>query len=148
MDEVGKILPSLFRKQIRREEPHLLEVLQPLWPRIAGKTMAQHSQPAVFASGVLTLNTDCPAWNAQMRQMAEQIRSRINGFLGQPVVRKLRIKKVAEAGLFAAPGLPCGATAPVPAANAMDTAAIADPELAAALANSYAKYFTPRTRRN
>ena len=96
MDEIGKILPSLFRKQICRAEPHLLEILLPLWPRIAGKTMAQHSQPALFASGVLTLTTDCATWGTQLRHMTEEIRAEINGFLGQPIVKKLRIKTMIQ----------------------------------------------------
>ena len=50
MDEIGKVLPALFKKQIGRSEPHLLEILTPLWPRIVGRIMAEHSQPAAFAS--------------------------------------------------------------------------------------------------
>ena len=148
MDEIGKILPSLFRKQIRRAEPHLLEILLPLWPRIAGKTMAQHSQPAFFASGVLTLATDCATWGTQLRQMTEEIRAEINGFLGQPIVKKLRIKTVTQPDLFSPPRRSRGAALPAPplAEQAMDTDSIADPEIASALASSYAKYFN-RPRR-
>lgn len=148
MDEIGKILPSLFRKQIRREEPRLLEILLPLWPRIAGKTLAQHSQPALYASGMLTLATDCATWGAQLRQMSEEIRATINGFLGQPIVKKLRIKTVAQPGLFYPPRLSsvAGSPVPPPLIQAMGTDSIADPEVASALATSYAKYFN-RPRR-
>ncbi|MFZ0959512.1 MAG: DUF721 domain-containing protein [Terriglobia bacterium] len=148
MDEIGKILPSLFRRQIRREDPHLLEILLPLWPRIAGKTMAQHSQPALFASGVLTLATDCATWGTQLRQMTEEIRAEINGFLRQPVVRKLKIKTVTQPGLFSPARPSRGTPPPTPprVEHAMDTASIADPEIASALAASYAKYFN-RPRR-
>jgi hypothetical protein len=148
VDEIGKLLPTLFRKQIRRAEPHLLEILLPLWPRIAGKTMAQHSQPTFFASGVLTLTTDCPTWGTQLRHMTEEIRAEINGFLGQPIVKKLRIKTVSQPGLFSPPRplrefVP---SAPLLVEQAMDTDRIADPEIATALASSYAKYFN-RPRR-
>ena len=148
MDEIGKILPSLFRKQIRRAEPHLLEILLPLWPRIAGKTMAQHSQPALFASGVLTVAADCPTWGAQLRQMTEEIRAEINGFLGQAIVKKLRIKTVTQPRPLSPPRLSPETALPPPALveQPMDTAAIADPEIASALATSYAKYFN-RPRR-
>jgi hypothetical protein len=144
VDDIGKILPSLFRKQIRREEPHLVEILLPLWPRIAGKTMAQHSQPAIFASGVLTLTADCATWGTQLRHMTEEIRAGINGFLGQPLVKKLRIKTAPQPSLFSPPR-PLRETArPVPARTekALDTASIEDPEIASKLADSYAKYFT------
>jgi hypothetical protein len=147
VDDIGKILPSLFKKEIRRDEPHLLEILQPLWPRITGKPMAQHSQPVSFAAGVLTVTTDCPTWNAQMRHMTEDIRCGINGFLGQSIVKKLRIKKVNQAGLFSAPGMNRESASPeFKVSNPpMDTTSITDPEIASALADSYAKYFsTPR----
>ena len=148
MEQIGKLLPGLFKKQIRRTEPHLLEILVPLWPRIAGKSMAQHSQPAYFASGVLTLATDCVAWGTELGKMTEEIRAEINSFLGQPIVKKLRIKMVTQLSLFFPPR-PSSGTAPRGSAadeRAMDTAPIADPAIAATLASSYAKYFT-RLRR-
>jgi hypothetical protein len=150
VDEVGKVLPALFKKQMRRDEPHLLEILLPLWPRIAGKAIAQHSQPASFDGGVLTLTTDCATWGAQLRHMAEEMRKGINGFLGQPIVRKLRIKKGNPSSLFAPPTTRRGTirTVPRPAGKMVDTAAIADREIASTLENSYAKYFTRPGREN
>jgi hypothetical protein len=148
MDEIGKLLPALFEKQIGRTEPHLLEILNPLWPRIAGKPMAQHSQPALFASGVLTLHTDCAAWDKQLRYMGEEIRAKINGFLGQPIVKKVRIRTITQPGLFSPPRDAQGTARPAPpvAEKGMNTDCIADPEVALALASSYAKYFS-RPRR-
>jgi hypothetical protein len=148
MDEIGKVLPILFRKQLRRTEPHLLEILPPLWPRIAGKTMAQHSQPAGFAMGVLTLAADSTAWSTQLRHMSEQIRAEINRFLGQAIVKKLRIKTVTQANLFSSspPAHGIAAPTPSPRVQAMATDSIADPEIAMAVASSYAKYFN-RPRR-
>ena len=148
VDEIGTILPSWFRKEIRRADSHLLDILLPLWPRIAGKTMAQHSQPALFASGVLTVTTDCATWGTQLRHMTEDIRAQINGFLGCPVVKKLRIKTVATPSLFSPPRPQRETAPPAPAMReqVMDTTAIADPEIAAALATSYAKYFERQRR--
>jgi hypothetical protein len=143
VDEIGKILPSLFRKQIRRTDPRLLEILQPLWPRIVGKTMAQHSQPAQFSSSALTLATDSATWTTQLQHMTEEIRAEINSFLGQAVVKKLRIKTVTQPGLFFAP--PLARETVVPPApqiqGEVDTSAVSDPATAAVLASSYAKYF-------
>ena len=143
MDEVGKLLPALFRKQVRRLEPRLLEILLPLWPRIAGKTMAQHSKPTCFASGVLTLATDGAAWGTALRHMTTEIRAEINGFLGQPVVKKLRINTVIQPDLFSFPSPPRRTALPAPLLGnqVMDTTSIADREIASALASSYAKYF-------
>jgi hypothetical protein len=144
VDEIGKLLPTLFRKQIGRAEPHLLEILVPLWPRITGKIMAQHSQPALFASGVLTLHTDSATWGTQLRQMTEEIRTEINAFLGKAVVKKLRIKTVTQHGLFSStrPARRAVPTVPFSTGRAMNTDSIADPEIAAALESSFAKYFS------
>ncbi len=133
---------------MRRAEPHVLEILLPLWPRIAGKSMAQHSHPAFFASGVLTLATDCATWGTQLRLMTEEIRSEINGFLGQPIVKKLRIKTANQRELFSRPGVSRASAPPMlaPLRQALGTDSIADPEVATALASSYAKYFN-RPRR-
>ena len=148
MDEIGKLLPALFTRQIRCGEPRLLEILLPLWPRVVGKLMAQHSRPALFASGVLTLEADCAAWGTQLRHLTQEVRVGINTYLGQPMVKKLRIRTVNHLGLFS-PSRHSRRTAP-PAPRlreeTMDTAGIADLEIAAALANSYAKYFNrPRS---
>ena len=143
MDEIGKLLPSLFRKQIGRAEPHLLEILIPLWPRIAGNIIAQHSQPSLYASGVLTLHADSATWGTQLRYMTEEIRAEINGFLGRPIVKKLRIKTVPQSDLFSPTRRSRGTALPATpvAEKPMETDSIADPEIASALLSSYAKYF-------
>ena len=143
MDELGKVLPSLFRKQLRRPEPYFLEVLLPLWPRIVGKSMAQHSHPALFEGGVLTLTTDCATWSKQLRFMAEEIRAEINGYLGQVMVKKLKVTTATQPGLFSSPwAARAGAPHAPPAKQPVNTDGIADPEIAATLASSYAKYFS------
>jgi len=131
-----------------RAEPQVLGILVPLWPRIAGKTMAQHSQPARFDSGVLTLAADCAMWGTQLQHMTEDIRTGINRYLGQPVVKKLRVKTVPQSSLFSPPP-PRRATpvlAPPVMPPAMDLKSVADREIASTLAESYAKYFN-RPRR-
>jgi predicted nucleic acid-binding Zn ribbon protein len=146
VDEIGTILPALFRKQIGRAEPNMLGILVSLWPRIAGRMMAEHSQPARFDSGVLTLAADCATWGTQLQHMTEDIRAGINRYLGQPLVKKLRVKTMTCPSLFSPPQ-PLRKTAlPVPPAADMDVKSIADREVASALANSYAKYFS-RPRR-
>jgi hypothetical protein len=145
--EIGKLLPVLFKKQIRRAEPHLLEILVPLWPRIVGRTMAQHTRPAHFDLSTLTLHADCPTWGTQLRHMTDEIRTTVNGFLGQAIVKKLRIKTVTQPDLFSTSRRADRATLPsLPVDVAMVTDAIVDPEIAATLASSYAKYFNrPRS---
>lgn len=115
MEEIGKLLPGVLREQVRRSGPRLIEILDPLWRRVAGKAMAQHCRPVAFDAGTLTLATDCPTWSAQLRQMAEEIRAKVNSFLGDPVVKKLRILKVARLDVSdAASRRPEAALAPEP----------------------------------
>jgi hypothetical protein len=80
--------------------------------------------------------------------MTEEIRAQVNDFLGQAIVKKLRIKTVTQPDQFSPPPRAHETVppAPPPAELAMVTDAIADPEIAAALASSYAKYFNrPRS---
>ena len=97
---------------------------------------------------MLTLNADCATWEKQLRHMTEEIRARINGFLGQPIVKKVRIKTVPAARpIFLRQAARATRSLRRTAARkSMNTDGIADPEIAAALANSYAKYFN-RPRR-
>jgi len=146
VDEIGKILPALFRKQIRRDEPRLIEILSPLWPRIVGRPMAEHSRPALFQAGVLTLAADSSTWSTQLAHLTEEIRAGVNAFLGVPVVKKLRVKTVGQPSLFAPPRPKAGAPATPIEGPPMDTTPIVDHEVAMALATSHAKYFS-RPRR-
>lgn len=142
VQEVGKILPVLFRRQVQRADPQLIEILAPLWSRVAGKAIARHSRPITFESGTLTLLTSCPSWATQLRNMAEEIRAEINGFLGGAAVKKLRVQL--------APDLEPAATRPaarefiVPAktgrTRAADGWAKLDPETARILERPFAKY--------
>jgi predicted nucleic acid-binding Zn ribbon protein len=94
MEEISKILPLIFRDQVRRDNPRVIEILAPLWTQVAGKPMARHSKPVAFEEGILTLESDCSTWSAQLRLMAEEIKAEINGYLGTSVIRKLRVRYV------------------------------------------------------
>ncbi len=115
-----------------------------MWSRAVGRAMAQHSRPVSFEFGTLTLHTDCPTWGRQLRQMTEEIRAKVNGFLGQAIVKRLRIKTVPHLQTVL-DAVKERATEP-PGISSADMAmirdSIADPEIASALASSYAKYFS------
>jgi hypothetical protein len=104
MEEISKILPHIFRGQVRRSNPRVVDILAPLWPLVAGKPMARHSRPVAFEDGLLTLESDCTAWSAEMRRMADDILAQINRYLGVPAVRKLKVCFVP--GSFTAAPLP------------------------------------------
>ena len=91
MEEIGKILPKVLKPQFSRMEPPVVEVLGPLWTQVAGKVLAKQCRPTAFSAGTLTLSTTDPDWAGPLSQMAEEIRTHVNKFLGRPVVRHVRI---------------------------------------------------------
>ncbi len=94
MDEVGKILPAVFKPHVRHGELPVAEILAPLWPRVVGKAMARQCRPAAFSRGTLTVVAESESWSLQLQQMAEVIRAEINTFLGGPVVRRLLVRQI------------------------------------------------------
>jgi len=144
MDEIAKVLSSVLKRQVHRVDPPLVEILVPLWPKVVGAAIAQQSQPEAFAAGTLTLATADPGWAKALIAMREELRDKINAYLGGPVVRALRICKVMKL------------TRPLPSRvadrgrpEAIDPALVEwagaveklDPEIARVARLSYAKYF-------
>jgi predicted nucleic acid-binding Zn ribbon protein len=152
MEDLGSILPKALKRHLCCPTPRVLEVLGPLWTRIVGKLIAQHSTPARFAGGTLVISAYSPPWAAQLSQMAEQIRAEINDFLAAPVVRKIRVRyqPVSKpiAPVDARPAkLPMmkGLTLPPDAVRRLlwaDGRPTLDAELAAVVERSFIKYFS------
>jgi len=92
MEEIGKILPKVLKPQFARLEPPVVEVLAPLWSRVAGKVLAVECRPVAFSAGTLTLATSDPEWVEPLQRMADEIRTQVNNFLGRSVVKGLRIE--------------------------------------------------------
>lgn len=101
MEEIGNILPNVFRRHVRREDPRVTEILASLWPRIAGKLVAEHSRPVAFASGTLTLAVNSGCWAKELQHLTEEIRARVNACMGGPVVKKLRVSCASKSELRA-----------------------------------------------
>ena len=142
MEELGKILPAIWKRNAQRANPHLAEILASLWPQVVGKPLAQYCRPLGFEGGRLTLGTADPEWAVQLRPMSEEIRAEINSFLGSPAVKKLFIQHVP--GLKFAAMLSLDETAPVMPESRLplDTAGTTlDRDVARIMARSYAKYF-------
>ncbi|MGA9059697.1 MAG: DUF721 domain-containing protein [Terriglobia bacterium] len=96
MEEIGVLLPKVLKPQLSRLEPPVVEVLAPLWTRVAGKALARQCRPVAFSAGTLTLATDDADWAEPLQQMAEEIRAHVNNFLGKPVVKHIRILRVGK----------------------------------------------------
>jgi hypothetical protein len=144
VDEVGKVLPIVFKKQVERVDPRLAEILASLWARVAGQGIAQRSRPVAFAAGTLTLAAADSSWAGALAAMTDDLRSKINAFLGRPVVKAIRIR---EALNLAWP-TPAGGTnrklpGPIEPTRIDWTDAVEklDPEIARIVRLSYAKYF-------
>lgn len=99
MEEIGKILPSLFKSQLSRLEPPVAEVLAPFWTHVAGKALAEQCRPSAFRAGTLTLVTDNADWAAPIKQMAEEIRAQANKFLGRPLVKHIKVLRISNDGV-------------------------------------------------
>jgi len=92
VEEIGKVLPAIFRNYVQCLEPRVVEILAPLWPHVVGKAIAQHSRPLTFEGGLLKLATSCPSWAVQLRRMSEEIRAEVNRYLGRGVVKKVSFR--------------------------------------------------------
>lgn len=152
MEEFGKILPRVLKTHTGGERPPVLEMLAPLWLRVAGRAMAEQSRPVAFTDGTLTLATPNRCWATELRALRNEVRSAINRALGRNVVKHVRVVLASQI-----PALnPVGAesadhsrTESVP--NAVDAAsaivntlglpATLDAETRALIGRSYAKYF-------
>jgi len=143
VEEIGKLLPAVFKRQVRRNDPKVIEILAPLWARVVGKGIALQSRPTAFEAGTLTIVTSCPTWAAQLRQMSEEVRAQVNNYLGGAIVKKLRLRVILEADPVNAPAPQEKVTLegeptqePLP-----EGAAQLEPEMTGMIERSYAKYF-------
>jgi len=148
MDEVTKVLPSVFKRQMLRVDPPLVKVLTPLWSRVVGSAIAQQSRPEAFVAGTLTLVTADPTWAKALTSMREELRGKVNAYFGCPLVRAVHIRKVTKLtpprpSTAKDSGQPEGIEpGPLGWPTAMEKL---DPETARVARLSYAKYFA-RTR--
>ncbi|HLI34236.1 MAG TPA: DUF721 domain-containing protein [Terriglobia bacterium] len=152
MEEIGSILPKVFKKQALGGRMPLVEVLSVLWPRIAGKWIAQQSRPVAFSEGVLTLACYSSSWAAQLRQMSAEISAQINHLMGMPVVRKVRIRHQPEplapvGSSEAVDGAPALLTEEAGEFRSLQSEAKLDPEMARIVERSFVKYFSRNGKR-
>ncbi len=149
MEEIGKILPAVFKRRGRQGEQGILGILASLWPRVVGKPIALHSRPVAFGAGMLTLATNCPSWAVQLRYLAEEIRAEINSFLREPVVENLRVVRhatlepltPASQGVVLNPDLKAGKF------NAVGSRTDLGPETARMVERSFTRYLTRNGKR-
>ena len=98
MEEIGKSLPTIFKRHLRGGDERMVEILRALWPRVAGKGIAENSRPIAFVAGTLTLETNCASWAVQLRRISEEVRSGVNQFLGFNVVKVIQVRLASNLG--------------------------------------------------
>jgi hypothetical protein len=62
-----------------------------VWDEIVGPEVAARSQPVSLRSGVLRIQTDSPAWAAEVRYLAPELLRRANAALGRELARELEV---------------------------------------------------------
>jgi len=62
------------------------------WAEVVGERLAAESQPArLDDGGVLVVRVSTAPWAAQLRFLADEVRSLANESLGSPLIREVRI---------------------------------------------------------
>jgi hypothetical protein len=128
----------------------MMAVLTGVWPRVAGKAVAEQARPLEFSAGRLTLAVACPNWAIQLKALREEIRRALNEALGRAVVRQVRVKQVSHDDVGARAAARVEETAPISAKWIdPDLPALAqlEPQLREIVSKSYVKYFTHSDRK-
>jgi hypothetical protein len=149
VEEIGKSLPIIFKRHIRRSDPALAEILAPLWARVAGRAIAEHSRPVAFEAGQLILETSCETWAGQLRQMSAQLIEAVNLTMGAPAVKELSVRVRAGGPVWDAKRQ-LKLHAPdsrEPLIAGFETRDGAESETSRVVARSYAKYFSRGAKR-
>jgi predicted nucleic acid-binding Zn ribbon protein len=89
MDHAGDVLGNLVRRFDRPEAT--LAWLLGVWPAIAGKTLAAHTQPSRCENGTLKITADGRAWRQQIESMKRQLRESVNRAWGGNLVREVEL---------------------------------------------------------
>ena len=67
------------------------------WAEIVGPALAAHTRPDGLDDGELTVTADSTAWATQVRLLAAELVRRLNAELGEPAVRRVRVRGPASA---------------------------------------------------
>ena len=124
---VSALVPALVRPAFRKRSPATAQVMAD-WDSIVGPAIGAVTQPRRLFTGTLSIACTGPI-ALELQHLATELIGRINAFLGQVVVTRLRfVQDLPPVPLPAAPR-PARAIAAARAA----TGSVTDPELRAAL---------------
>ena len=88
-ETVGDFLPR-FLKSLAGKKKYQENLVFLRWPHIVGETLAAHVQPVRFDFRTLFLTADAPVWANELKYMLGTLRDKINGYVGEELVREIR----------------------------------------------------------
>ena len=87
---LGDLLDAVGRKVGIRRASQIGRVWSS-WSGIVGDAIAEHVEPTSLRDGVLRLRGDSPAWANEVGYLSDDIKQRVNGFLGERIVEEVRV---------------------------------------------------------
>ena len=88
MERVGEFFGDVLRRLDRPEAA--LAWLTSFWPRIVGRSLAEHTRPLGCRDGRLELVADGNPWQQQLESMTRELCRRINQAWGGQLVREVK----------------------------------------------------------
>lgn len=90
------ILPRYIRN-IAGKKKYSEQVVFFYWEKIIGDDVAKHVRPDYFSFRTLFLAADSPVWANQLMFMREEIKEKINSFVGENLIKEIRFNASVEA---------------------------------------------------
>jgi hypothetical protein len=115
--QVAALMPMVPRAASRRRAPAAAQIMID-WPAIVGPALAAITAPRGLSAGRLTIACAGPV-AMELAHLSDELRGRINGHLGKPLVTALRFVQTLDAPRPAAPPPPPPARAFARAADAV-----------------------------
>lgn len=88
---VGESLDR-FLTQMGSPPAKALGGFESLWSDVVGPVLTEHTRPAEFVSGTLTVICDDPAWASQITWSEGQIKDRVSELFDGLVLKRIKVK--------------------------------------------------------
>lgn len=88
MERAGKTLWKALRKLAKPDRP--IDMLGAVWPLIVGPRLAGHTRPLSWTENRVRVGVDEGPWKNQVERLEKPIRTKINNWWGQGLVREIQ----------------------------------------------------------
>jgi predicted nucleic acid-binding Zn ribbon protein len=89
LDPAFRSLIATFRKSPNWDAQLDLELLQQLWPMLAGETLAAHTSVTAIHGSTVVINVPDLIWRKQLMRMKGQLLGRINEPWGNKLITEI-----------------------------------------------------------